>query len=37
MSNKTMKVLAAVTGLGLIAACSTLPDNSRPEAIRRRA
>ncbi|MDK8869824.1 MtrAB system accessory lipoprotein LpqB [Corynebacterium macclintockiae] len=33
MSNKTMKVLAAVTGLGLIAACSTLPDNSRPEAI----
>lgn len=33
MSNKTTKVLAAVAGLGLLAACSTLPDDTNPEAI----
>ncbi|WP_408925279.1 MtrAB system accessory lipoprotein LpqB [Corynebacterium sp. YSMAA1_1_F7] len=33
MSNKTTKVLAAVAGLGLLAACSTLPDDTSPEAI----
>lgn len=33
MSNKSTKVLAAVAGLGLLAACSTLPDSTKPEAI----